>query len=491
MLALYAHNVAEIHPAAALRPLVLSLCLGAILLGLSRWVFRDGHHAALLATLAIILFFSYGHIYGFLKPVAVLGEVVGRHRYLAVGWALLGILGYLGIRRLRQPGRMAPTINAAALALLILPGVQIVSYDSRLRQADQAAEAVGEGAPPAAALSDMPDIYYIILDAYTRGDILDDAYGLDNRPFLNALEARGFYVAECSQSNYARTSLSLGSSLNMEYLETFFPGDDSVGMTAFIRHNKVRLFLERAGYRVVAIDSGYPSTQWTDADVYLQPSGLPALRAAWVPGATEFESLLFRSTAGVLLLDADPSLGLGLTGLIEDAPKVDRYNEIRAAFTSLEEATDARGPKLVFVHIRIPHDPYLFGRDGRFLPDQTAHDPGYPDQVQYVNSRMLPILDRILQSAGVPPIVILQGDHGSPEFRTDARRMKILNAYLVPARVADHLYASVTPVNTFRLILDGVFGTKLGTLPDRSYLSLPGTDMDFTLIPEDRGNCRD
>jgi hypothetical protein len=335
----------------------------------------------------------------------------------------------------------------------------------------------------------MPDIYYIILDAYTRDDILAGAYGLDNSPFLKELEERGFYIAECSQSNYARTSLSLGSSLNMDYLETFFPRDDTIGMSAFIRHNKVRSFLEGAGYKIVAIDSGYPSTQWSDADLYLQPSGLPALRALWTPGATEFEGILFRNTAGVILLDSDPTLGLGLAGLIDDAPKVDRYNEIVAAFTSLEEAADVAGPKLVFAHIRIPHDPYLFARNGRFLADQTSHNPGYPDQVLYVNSRMLPILDRILQQADVPPIVILQGDHGSPEFRSDARRMKILNAYLVPEGVADRLYPSVTPVNSFRLILDGIFGTKMGTLPDRSYLSLPGSDMDFTLISEDRIGC--
>jgi len=196
-----------------------------------------------------------------------------------------------------------------------------------------------------------------------------------------------------------------------------------------------------------------------------------------------------RSAAGVILLDAEPSLGL--TAFIDDAPKVDRYNEIAAAFTTLETAANVPGPKLVFAHIRIPHDPYLFARDGRFLPNQTAHNPGYPDQVWYVNSRMLPIIDRIRQQTEVPPIIVLQGDHGSPEFRADPRRMKILNAYLVPERVADRLYAWVTPVNTFRLIFDGIFGTEMGTLPDRSYLSLPGSDMDFTLVPEDRGDCPD
>src|SRR3990172_2093939 len=414
VLALFAHNTAEIHPAAALRPFAIMLGLGAITLGLSRLVFRDWHGAALLASLAIILFFSYGHVYGFLKPVVALGEVVGRHRYLAVVWTLLAILGFLGIRRLappppRQPGPLTSSINAVPLPLLILPTVQVVSYDSRLRQADLAAGEIGETSIPVLAASEMPDIYYIILDAYTRGDILAGAYGLDNRPFLQELEGRGFTISECSQSNYARTSLSLGSSLNMEYVETFFPRDNTIGMSAFIRHNRVRSSLEQAGYTVVAIDSGYPSTQWSDADVYLQPRGLSALQAAWAPGATEFEGILFRSTAGLILLDAAPSLGL--TALIDDAPKVDRYNEIAAAFTSLEEAADVPGPKLVFAHIRIPHDPYLFARDGRFLPDQTAHNPGYPDQVLYVNSRMLPIIDRILQQTEVPPIIVLQGDH--------------------------------------------------------------------------------
>ncbi len=45
------------------------------------------------------------------------------------------------------------------------------------------------------------------------------AYGYDNTEFLNALRERGFYVGECSQSNYVRTEISLASSLNMMYLQ--------------------------------------------------------------------------------------------------------------------------------------------------------------------------------------------------------------------------------------------------------------------------------
>lgn len=474
-----------------IRPVFVTISLALLLLGLTWLVSRDRHRAALLASLGLILFFSYGHVYGSLKAYVLLGEVVGRHRYLALVWATVGIAGALWIRRVRDPGRLTPSLNVLALVLLILPSLQLVIHGGQITRANLAAERTGDQAPPPQAPAAMPDIYYIILDAYARDDILRMSYGLENEPFLRELEARGFYVARCSQSNYARTSLSLGSSLNMAYLEDFFPRDDTIGMSAFIRHNAVRSFLEQAGYRIVAIDSGYPSTQWPDADVYLQPSGLPALRAASLAGATPFEGLLFRTTAGAILLDSGSSLGRSLAALIENSPKVDRYHEITAVFNALEEAPDLAGPKFVFAHIRIPHDPYIFARDGRFLPDQEAHHPGYPDQVLYLNSRILPIIDGILERSAVPPVIVLQGDHGSPEFRTDGRRMDILNAYHLPGDGSRRLYPTVTPVNSFRIIFDDIFGTEMGRLPDVSYLSLPGSDMQFEVIPMTRSDCEE
>ncbi len=71
-----------------------------------------------------------------------------------------------------------------------------------------------------------PDIYYIILDGYGRGDVLKSVYGFDNEKFYNELENRGFFIARKSNANYAQTTLfSLASSLNMEYLE--IPNNDS------------------------------------------------------------------------------------------------------------------------------------------------------------------------------------------------------------------------------------------------------------------------
>jgi len=57
------------------------------------------------------------------------------------------------------------------------------------------------------------------LDAYAREDTLRELYDLDNRDFLDALEQRGFFVADRGRSNYPQTRYSIASSLNMSYLD--------------------------------------------------------------------------------------------------------------------------------------------------------------------------------------------------------------------------------------------------------------------------------
>ena len=60
--------------------------------------------------------------------------------------------------------------------------------------------------PSNAADPATPDIYILMLDGYPRADSVTRLFGDDNRPFLDALEDRGFEVAENSQSNYMFTA---------------------------------------------------------------------------------------------------------------------------------------------------------------------------------------------------------------------------------------------------------------------------------------------
>src|ERR1044072_4294005 len=93
ILALLAFNISEVDFPSGLRPLALSTLLAGLLILVFYVFFRDWKKAALMSTLILILFFSYGHIYLLLKGVAVGGFYLFRHRTLVPIWIVLGGLG--------------------------------------------------------------------------------------------------------------------------------------------------------------------------------------------------------------------------------------------------------------------------------------------------------------------------------------------------------------------------------------------------------------
>jgi hypothetical protein len=93
----------------------------------------------------------------------------------------------------------------------------------------------------------------------------------------------------------------------------------------------------------------------------------------------------------------------------------------------------------------------------------------------YAEVRLIQLVKSLLAKSTIPPIIIIQGDHGYST--NDEVLPRILNAYYLPGNGAEKLYPSITPVNTFRLILNTYFGGNYPMLPDHSYWldkSFPG-----------------
>jgi len=110
----------------------------------------------------------------------------------------------------------------------------------------------------------------------------------------------------------------------------------------------------------------------------------------------------------------------------------------------------------------------------------------YIDQVVFINKQILPIIDQILAESTTPPVIILQGDHGTDGIN----RMAIFNSYFVPEKMKEQLYPGISPVNTFRLLFDCLFGTRYGLLDDVSYYSYATTLYDFSINPNTRQECK-
>ncbi|MBW8009900.1 MAG: hypothetical protein FVQ83_01485 [Chloroflexi bacterium] len=494
VLALFANNQNEIKLSSSLRAFIVSLAATVILLLILRFFFREWQRAALITTLLLILFFSYGHVYNVLRGVSIFGSVLGRHLYLGPLWIIFTAIGVWWILRwLKNPDTITGALNATAIIVIAFPFFQIINFQFRMTTQQSLSELTAEFQEfKLPADQTPPDIYYIILDGYSRDDALLDVYQLDNASFLQSLAESGFYVANCSQSNYALTRLSLSSTLNMDYVEAYYDAvEDSntsdTGLGAYILNNTVVQVLEALGYQTVAFETGYSWTELTDADVYLAPNQDSVLRKVFFGGLNYFEELLLQSTAISLLSNTANAVGITPTTGISNP---DNEHRLRVLHTldQLVSLTDIPSPKFVFAHIVSPHPPYVFGPDGEAINQVEDNLIGYRNQVEYLNSRIETLVTEIINQSTTPPVIVLQGDHGGGDT-SNAQRMSILNAYYLPGDMDQYLYPTITPVNTFRLLFNIYFGAELDLLADLSYFSLYKEPFTFRTIPVSRPGC--
>jgi hypothetical protein len=186
----------------------------------------------------------------------------------------------------------------------------------------------------------------------------------------------------------------------------------------------------------------------------------------------------------------------------------DRHREgTLYGFRQLRRVATAPGPKFVFAHILLPHDPYVFKADGSPLSKEEASAVPerqlYADHLAYLNSQIKEMVGYLLAGPErTRPIVIIEGDEGplmcrgvdcvrnTPEYLRI--RLGNLVAMYLPGVDEGVLPDTFTPVNTFRMVFREYFGADLAPLPDRSF-TWPDNDhiYDFRdvtdMILEPRG----
>jgi hypothetical protein len=494
ILMLVAYNIQSVTTWMIYRPIVVSIILSGLLFGVLWLALRNAQKAGLLVTILELLFFSYGHVYGLLQNTGGIALSIGRHSILASVWLLIFVVGAVLILRTRRNLlNLTQTLNIVAAIALLFPLIQFVSAGVQDTEETDSQGHNFSDRPLPAELSSLeppegsvrPDIYYIILDGYGRDDTLQTYFKFDNSSFIKGLQDLGFYVANCSQSNYSATQLSLASSLNMNYLDVLgiseTNAEDQEDLNELIYTNFTRRSLNQLGYQTVVVESGFSPTEWDNADLYLSMNQVRE-DVNYLGGINSFESLIVRTSAGLLLYRLTSYLPQNVRLFLDEAYK-ERRDRILYEFDALAKAPSLPRPKFVFAHILAPHEPFVFGPKGEVVSrkypfslnnDLETRDPvvyrqGYKDQVAYVNSQVLPMLRDIIASSTTPPIIVVQGDHGPlPRVSSEKGRLTILNAYYLPG-ASNILYPTITPVNTFRVIFDTYFGASLDLLDDVSY----------------------
>ncbi|MDP8213554.1 MAG: hypothetical protein P9M10_00015 [Candidatus Euphemobacter frigidus] len=488
VLFLYGHNLHQITPGRIVSPLVFLIVLAVVLWTAFGLLLKNLRLAAALTSLFLLLFFSYGHFYSLVRELTIGGLRIGRHWFLMPFWAVLYGLGCLLCFRARShPTALTKFFHITGGVLILVPFFQIGANAIQWGGRGETTTTSNPSASEPANLKTegpLPNIYYIILDAYARGDILGEIYGFDNCEFQDHLQSRGFYIAEGSRSNYDMSLMSLASSLNYQYLDESIFRKNGLGyLRGLFEDNRVVRSLKQLGYKLAAFASGYDNTELPKANIYLT--------SGWSPD--DFQAELINYTPIPPLLTF-----IGRGGHRSNLQHRLHRERIIHALENLPEIARDPGPLFVFAHILAPHPPFVFNEKGNpiqltdyYITGDAAgfrrrmgitikeyHDY-YISQLKFINKKVVEMVDGVLENSLQPPIIILQADHGPRsqyvfcdlEASNLNEGLSILNAYYLPGGGQEQLFPTITPVNTFRVIFNRYFNTSLDLLPDKSYFT--------------------
>jgi hypothetical protein len=465
---------------------IYAACGAAVILLLLGWgIYRNIHKSAVVVTFGLLLFFSYGHFYHFIHGAR---WIIGRHRILI---PLLGLVTLaLAVVMFRTRRNMRQLIGYSNIILFILflysavpAGMEFYKYyHARVERRQKIREM--EAVDGIGALN--PDIYYIVLDMYARSDVLEEVFQYDNSAFLQDLKDMGFYVVDCSQSNYQETMLSITSTVNYMYLNDTpqtQPGVDEFPSTykltrEVMLNNNARVLLESRGYTTVAFETGYGFSEWNDADIFYSLKNAPNL-------LNDFETMLANTSMVLAYTDyksAKPEGKEKIDWSTYDESLEYRYKVKVNALRNLDNITDIPGPKFVFAHIALPHGPFVFDANGNYRGDNPDEPEGYVPQLEYTNKRMLTIMKNIIANSDVPPIIMLASDHGVNE-QDPTLRMKNFMAYYVPDEMRARLYPTITPVNSFRMVFSSLGYADLPLYQDFSFFVNNYGKDPFFIVP--------
>ena len=474
----------------AIRPMVVVMLATIIVYTTITVLLRDVNRGVFLTSVCILLFFTYGHLkLALTEALPVKLEPYGWDLVMLPLWTTLLAAGII-ITNVQQNklDTMNRYLTTVGGLLFLISLANVAAYETFRRPTYNPLWRALDSEDIQATLPEQaPDIYYIILDAYSGNDVLYNLYGYDNSPFTDYLEERGFMVATESCANYPHTFLSIASSLNMQYLDELVEdvgtdSDDKSTTYRMIDDNLVAQILGDIGYDYVHISSGWG----------------PTLRN---PYADENISLAY--------LPSKYEIAFGTTTWLNPTMLLIEYEsartQLRATFETLGQLPERDdGPTFVFAHLLLPHIPFVFRTDegtppsdGQSVDGIIVDDAAYAEQSEYLqqvgfaNRMVAQLIDDILAKSEQPPIIVIQADHGkllspmSTQFGADAYNkyvMPIQNAYYLPDGGAEELYPSISPVNSFRVILNTYFGTDLGLLEDKSYYAYYLQPYDMTEI---------
>lgn len=315
-----------------------------------------------------------------------------------------------------------------------------------------------------------PHIIYIVPDRYANNENLKQYYNYDNSGFSNDLRARGFDVSDDQFANYTKTFQSLGSLLNMNYLDDMAHtlGRDAISYNPVyevLKDNQVQRILRRDGY------------QFTNMGNWWEPTRINPYANENISGRPISEYMLNYMQLTPLRYFFPRNIQ-ALCDLVEQQK------------AQVLKAVQRDKPQFVFWHLFSVHDPYMYDENGNCFTKQRKNwnwdkrKEVYKQHINLTNEMLLRLYDDVKKHSSHDVIFAIQSDEGPYplDYLADQSGYKfmkappgdldmkfgIFDAVYAPESYNVHISGQATPINNFRQILSVMYGTQLPMLPHKT-----------------------
>ncbi len=464
ILLLYQTNIGRLTLASLSRTVsfyaVLAFIVYLVSLAISRANFARAGNSSFVF---MIFFVTYGWVYNLLLN---LDWFRVEHYTLLPLYCLLAVYAAYLLSKINARKFRSTALIFTGLAV-ILSLVNILPVEINKAKDSQATNIVAASSNSQQS-STTPDVYFIIMDEFAGFNTMRSYWkfqGVDQ--FAGYLEKEGFYVAQNSKSGSDSTFHELAERLNYSEYPAY-KDNDVIHYFDDIYNSKVMQFFKDQGYSTVAFDEThhfYASFDHVNADYTYDYNAVTMTNAS-----TFFDDF------GILVADKTMLFPFSNFYRIADPKWAAHAKWISFTAEKLGSLKDIPDPKFVFVHVLLPHNPFMFDKFGNPVDPQFYFNWNYYlGNYEYSITVAKKIVSNIKSqyNSTDQPIIILQSDHGARNINAQTKgavtltnypqedKYDIMNALYLPGYDYSTLTQDIKPINTFPIILNYYFGQNI------------------------------
>jgi hypothetical protein len=462
----YSNNVEKLTLASLYRMLVFNVIL-AVLTYIVCLFFAK--FQALRAANAAFIFLIFFNVYGLLYRYLLALDIIRVKHYTLLPLILLLTvygMGFLARRKDALQTSLWKYLFFVVSFLVLFNMVKIAPAEMEKWSRD-ATTASLDGQTLVSTGKKSPDIYYIIMDEFEGFQGMREYWhyqGVDE--FVRFLKGHDFFVAEASYASSTDTLHQMASRLNYED----YPIQEKDVQLYFdlIADNRVMRFLKSRGYTTVVFDEtkmGYTSAKSIQAD-HLYEYGSTSIPQGEV-GTYGFAFDEF----GELVVDNTMLYAIS-QNYKSNNPLISQHTNMISFTVDNIAKKDIRSPKFVYVHLLLPHAPFIYNENGQIVDSNHFTDWNYYiDNYKFSVKVAEQMVNNILQFSdpGNPPVIIIQSDHGARNHLAHVEGSKVLENYpekykslimyalYLPGYDISSLPQDINPTTTFPIVFDYLF----------------------------------